>query len=163
MHQSIDIPNNKEEAYELLIAQTQAIIESETDIIANLANVSAVIYEFLPDVNWVGFYLIKDKDLVVGPFQGKIACSRFPMYNGVCGEAVKTRKMINVLDVHNFDGHIACDSASNSEIVFPLIINDKVFGVLDIDSPIFNRFDETDEKYLQMLVNVLTKKLLELV
>ena len=161
MHQNIEIPENKQEAYDLLIAQTKAIIESESDTIANLANVSSIIYEFLHDVNWVGFYLVKDTDLVVGPFQGKVACSRIALYKGVCGRAVENKEMVNIANVHAFEGHIACDSASNSEIVFPLIINNNVIGVLDIDSPSLNRFDELDEKNLQLLVNVLVKKLLD--
>lgn len=161
MHTTIEVPQNKQEAYDLLIAQTKAITEDESDIIANLANVSAIIYEFLQDVNWVGFYLLKNNDLVVGPFQGKVACSRIALYKGVCGKAVLDRKMVTIDDVHAFDGHIACDSASNSEIVFPLIVKDKVIGVLDIDSPLYNRFDNIDEQNLQLLVDHLTKKLLD--
>lgn len=161
MHTTIEVPQNKQEAYDLLIAQTKAITEDESDIIANLANVSAIIYEFLQDVNWVGFYLLKNNDLVVGPFQGKVACSRIALYKGVCGKAVLDRKMVTIDDVHAFDGHIACDSASNSEIVFPLIVKDKVIGVLDIDSPLYNRFDNIDEQNLQLLVDYLTKKLLD--
>lgn len=159
MHTTLEVPQNKQEAYDLLIAQTKAITEDESDTIANLANVSAIIYEFLQDVNWVGFYLLKNNDLVVGPFQGKVACSRIALYKGVCGKAVLDKKMVTIDDVHAFDGHIACDSASNSEIVFPLIVKDKVIGVLDIDSPLYNRFDSIDEQNLQLLVDHLTKKL----
>ncbi len=159
MHTTFEVPQDKQEAYDLLIAQTQAITEDESDSIANLANVSAIIYEFLQDVNWVGFYLLKNSDLVVGPFQGKVACSRIALYKGVCGKAVLDKKMVTINDVHAFDGHIACDSASNSEIVFPLIVKDNVIGVLDIDSPLFNRFDSIDEMNLQLLVDHLTKKL----
>lgn len=159
MHTTFEVPQNKQEAYDVLIAQTQAIIEDESDAIANLANVSSIIYEFLQDVNWVGFYLLKDNDLVVGPFQGRVACSRIALYKGVCGKAVRDKKMVIIDDVHAFDGHIACDSASNSEIVFPLIVNNNVIGVLDIDSPLFNRFDSIDAMNLQLLVDYLTKKL----
>ena len=159
MHQTIDIPDNKIEAYELLEAQIHAILQDEDDIIANLANVSAILFEFMRDINWVGFYLIKSNDLVVGPFQGKVACSRIPLYKGVCGKAVYDKQLVNMPNVHKFEGHIACDSASNSEIVLPLLKNDQVIGVLDIDSPIFNRFDDIDEQHLQNIVSMINKKL----
>ncbi len=159
MHQTIEIPENKIEAYELLEAQIHAILQDEDDIIANLANVSAILNEFMRDINWVGFYLIKSNDLVVGPFQGKVACSRIPLYKGVCGKAVYDKQLVNMPNVHEFEGHIACDSASNSEIVLPLLKNDQVIGVLDIDSPIFNRFDDIDEQHLQNIVSMINKKL----
>ncbi len=159
MHQHIEIPQDRQEAYDLLVVQVKAILADENDLIANLANVSAVLFEFINDINWVGFYLIKGDDLVVGPFQGKVACSRIPLYKGVCGKAVKDNKMINMENVHQFEGHIACDSASNSEIVFPLFVNNTVIGVLDIDSPKFNRFDKIDEDNLQKVVTEITKKL----
>lgn len=159
MHQDIDIPTNKNEAYTLLIEQIKAIVSTEDDAIANLANASAVLYEFMKDINWVGFYLIKNNELVVGPFQGKVACSRIPLSKGVCGKAVTTRSIQNVADVTAFVGHIACDSASRSELVVPLIKNGAVIGVLDIDSPLEARFDTLDETTAQTIVNHLIKKL----
>lgn len=159
MHQDFDIPKNRNEAYSLLIEQVKAIISTEDDAIANLANVSAVLYEFMEDINWVGFYLIKNNELVVGPFQGKVACSRIPLSKGVCGKAVMTRSIQNIPDVNAFDGHIACDSASKSELVIPLIKNNNVIGVLDIDSPLMNRFDNIDEIIVQEIANLILSKL----
>jgi L-methionine (R)-S-oxide reductase len=161
MLQHIEIPQDKKETYALLVSQVKAILSGEDDVIANLANISAILFEFLEDINWVGFYLIKGDYLIVGPFQGKVACSRIPLYKGVCGKAAKDKKMVNIENVHHFDDHIACDSASNSEIVFPLIVKNNVIGVLDIDSPKFNRFDHIDEENLQIIVDELTKKLPE--
>ncbi len=159
MHQNTVIPDNKEEAYQLLVMQVDALLQDEDDVIANLANVAALLYEYVKDINWVGFYLIKKDQLIVGPFQGKVACSRIKLYDGVCGKAVLDRSILNVSNVHAFEGHIACDSASNSELVVPIFINDKIVGVLDIDSPSYSRFDQTDEKYMQMIVSLLAKKL----
>jgi L-methionine (R)-S-oxide reductase len=159
MLQHIKKPQDKQETYTLLVSQVKAILSDEDDMIANLANISAILFEFMEDINWVGFYLIKGDHLIVGPFQGKVACSRIPLYKGVCGKAAKDKKMVNIENVHQFQGHIACDSASNSEIVFPLIVNNNVIGVLDIDSPKFDRFDYIDEENLQKIVDELTKKL----
>jgi L-methionine (R)-S-oxide reductase len=145
----------REENYELVIKQLKALIEGETNLIANLANAAALLNQFLDNINWVGFYLTEENQLVLGPFQGLPACVRIPFGKGVCGTAAKNRKTEVVPDVHLFPGHIACDAASQSEIVVPLIKNGIVIGVLDIDSPIKNRFDELDQKYLEKFVDVL--------
>ena len=147
--------------YELLAQQLQALIEGEPDLIANLSNASAAINEALENINWAGFYLVKENMLVLGPFQGKPACIRIPFGKGVCGTAAKKDETQLVKDVHEFPGHIACDSASRSEIVIP--IHNKsgvVAAVLDIDSPDLARFDETDQSGLEHCVNVLEKYLL---
>lgn len=131
--------------YSLLLAQAQAITEGEEDLIANLSNLSALVYDALDDVNWVGFYLTRAPEtLVLGPFQGKVACLRIDFAQGVCGAAARTRETQCIRDVHEFPGHIACDSASNAEVVVPLIVNDKVVGVFDLDSPTVGRFSEED-------------------
>lgn len=131
--------------YSLLLAQAQAITEGEEDLIANLSNLSALVYDVLDDVNWVGFYLTRAPEtLVLGPFQGKVACLRIDFAQGVCGAAARTRETQCIQDVHEFPGHIACDSASNAEVVVPLIVNDKVVGVFDLDSPTVGRFSEED-------------------
>lgn len=145
--------------YDMVLEQLQALIEGETDVIANLANASALLYQFLDKVNWVGFYLWKENELVLGPFQGLPACIRIPNGKGVCGTAVTEKETILVDDVHAFPGHIACDAKSQSEIVIPIIIDDNVFGVLDIDSPIINRFDTTDQTYLEKFVAILKHQL----
>ncbi|WAG25194.1 GAF domain-containing protein [Vibrio alginolyticus] len=136
------------EQYQRLTKQAVALIESEPDYIANLANLSSLLFMELDDLNWAGFYLTKGEELVLGPFQGKPACVRIPMGRGVCGTAAQTNTIQRVYDVHEFEGHIACDAASNSEIVIPFSINGKVVGVLDIDSPSIGRFNETDEEGL---------------
>lgn len=145
--------------YEMVLGQLRALIEGETDVIANLANASALLYQFLDEVNWVGFYLWKENELVLGPFQGLPACIRIPNGKGVCGTAVTEKETILVKNVHAFSGHIACDAKSQSEIVIPIIIDDHVFGVLDIDSPILNRFDTTDQIYLEKFVDILKRQL----
>ncbi|MDG2785076.1 GAF domain-containing protein [Vibrio alginolyticus] len=136
------------EQYQRLTKQAVALIESEPDFIANLANLSSLLFMELDDLNWAGFYLTKGEELVLGPFQGKPACVRIPMGRGVCGTAAQTNTIQRVYDVHEFEGHIACDAASNSEIVIPFSIDGKVVGVLDIDSPSIGRFNETDEEGL---------------
>ncbi|WP_221566409.1 GAF domain-containing protein [Alkalihalobacillus sp. TS-13] len=146
---------NREENYELLNKQLKALLEGETNQIANLANASALLNQFLNEVNWVGFYLLEDDELVLGPFQGLPACVRIPVGRGVCGTAVKENKTMLVDDVHQFPGHIACDAASRSEIVVPIVKNEKVIGVLDIDSPVTSRFDEIDKKHLEKYVQTL--------
>ncbi|MGL4205319.1 MAG: GAF domain-containing protein [Aeromonadaceae bacterium] len=147
---------SKRELYESLAAQLRALVQGEPDLIANLANASALLNSALPDINWVGFYLLKQEDeLVLGPFQGKPACLRIPVGKGVCGTAVSTGRVQRVADVHQFAGHIACDSASNSEIVLPLWVGKKVVAVLDIDSPNFDRFDAEDQTGLELIVNEL--------
>lgn len=135
--------------YDLLIEQARAITAGEPDLIANLSNLPALVYEVLADVNWVGFYLTREPEtLVLGPFQGKVACLRIPFGRGVCGTAAVTRETQRVVDVHQFEGHIACDSASNSEVVVPLVVNDEVVGVFDLDSPSIGRFSEADAEGL---------------
>ncbi|ETZ11459.1 Free methionine-(R)-sulfoxide reductase [Vibrio parahaemolyticus M0605] len=124
------------EQYQRLTKQAVSLIESEPEFIANLANLSSLLFMELEDLNWAGFYLTKGDELVLGPFQGKPACVRIPMGRGVCGTAAKTNTTQRVYDVHEFEGHIACDAASNSEIVIPFSINGKVAGVLDIDSQV---------------------------
>jgi L-methionine (R)-S-oxide reductase len=142
---------SKAELYAGLQSQLRSLLEGERDFIANAANVSALLYHSLPDVNWAGFYLSKGDELVVGPFQGKPACVRIAMGQGVCGTAAQQRQTILVDNVHDFPGHIACDSASNSEIVVPLIKHERLLGVLDLDSPLFARFDDEDARGLNEL------------
>jgi GAF domain-containing protein len=138
----------KIEHYHRLTKQAVALIESETDMIANLSNISALLSMELDDLNWAGFYLMKGDELVLGPCQGKPACVRIPIGRGVCGTAVATNSVQRIYDVHEFEGHIACDAASNAEIVIPFSINGEIAGVLDIDSPNVGRFSEIDEEGL---------------
>ena len=153
-------PDNKTELYMLLIEQLKALLVDEPYVIPNLSNASALLNGALRDINWVGFYLIREntmqeKELLLGPFQGKPACIHIPIGRGVCGSAVAKKKTQLVADVHAFPGHIACDSASRSEIVIPLWSGDRIIGVLDIDSPIPARFDEEDKKGLEAFARVL--------
>jgi L-methionine (R)-S-oxide reductase len=136
---------DKKTMYRDLASALKGLVTGEPDAIANMANASALIFETLPDINWVGFYRNVGGELVLGPFQGRPACIRMTFDEGVCGAAAKSRQVQRVKDVHSFPGHIACDSASNSEIVVPLIRDGEVLGVLDIDSPIHGRFTEEDE------------------
>ncbi|WP_077327530.1 GAF domain-containing protein [Virgibacillus siamensis] len=149
MFQTTAYSGEKVKDYEMLLKQLTALTEDENDVIANLSNASALLNQFLHDVNWVGFYLWKEDQLVLGPFQGLPACLRIDYGKGVCGTAISTGESQVVEDVTKFPGHIACDSASKSEIVIPLKVNGEIFGVLDIDSPSTNRFDETDREYLE--------------
>lgn len=148
-------PEDKKECYDLIHAQLKALLEGETEIIPNLANASALLGQALQEINWVGFYLMKRGELLLGPFQGKPACIHIPIGKGVCGTAVSEGRTQLVPDVHAFPGHIACDSASRSEIVVPIRGKDRIIGVLDIDSPILNRFDEEDRIGLEELVRIL--------
>ena len=148
-------PEIKEELYALLHAQLKALIEGEREVIPNLANTSALLVQALQDINWVGFYLMKNDELLLGPFQGKPACIHIPMGKGVCGTAALENRTQLVSDVHAFPGHIACDSASRSEIVIPIYVKGSVVGVLDIDSPVIGRFDEVDRAGLEGLVRTL--------
>ena len=145
---------SKPELYEHLLSQLRGLLAGEHDFIANAANFSSLLYHTLPDLNWAGFYLLRNEELVLGPFQGKPACIRIAIGKGVCGVAAARRETIIVANVHDFPGHIACDSASNSEIVVPLIKKDQLLGVLDLDSPAFTRFDEEDAQGLNELVAI---------
>ena len=149
----------KIEHYHRLTKQAVALIESETDMIANLSNISALLSMELDDLNWAGFYLMKGDELVLGPFQGQPACVRIPVGRGVCGTAVATNTVQRIYDVHEFEGHIACDAASNSEIVIPFSIDGKIVGVLDIDSPNVGRFSEIDEEGLTFFMAEVEKLL----
>jgi L-methionine (R)-S-oxide reductase len=150
-------PTDKASLYGQLQAEIAAILEGERDFIANSANCAALLFQSLPDLNWAGFYYLKGADLVLGPFQGKPACVRIAPGRGVCGAAAITRQTLIVPNVHEFPGHIACDAGSNSEIVIPLLKADRLIGVLDLDSPLLNRFDEVDSQALQSI----TAKLIE--
>ncbi|MEW7314703.1 GAF domain-containing protein [Buttiauxella gaviniae] len=147
---------NKEQFYADLNRDFSALMAGETSFLATLANTSALLFERLDGVNWAGFYLLEGDTLVLGPFQGKIACVRIPVGRGVCGTAVSTNSIQRVEDVHAFDGHIACDASSNSEIVLPLTVNGEVIGVLDIDSTEFGRFTPEDQLGLSQLVTQLS-------
>lgn len=146
---------DKHAFYELMLMQLQALLEGEENPIAILSNASALLNECLEQINWVGFYLMKKGELLLGPFQGKVACMHIAIGRGVCGTAVSENKTQLVKDVHAFPGHIACDSASRSEIVIPIRKGNEIMGVLDIDSPILSRFDEIDAMYLEKCVNVI--------
>ncbi|MDV6315132.1 GAF domain-containing protein [Idiomarina sp. HP20-50] len=138
--------------YSDLLAQTKALTEGEPDLTANLANISALLYEHIENINWLGFYLARsEKELVLGPFQGRVACVRIPFGKGVCGVAAELRETQLVEDVHQFAGHIACDSASNSEVVSPIVVNGKTVAVLDVDSPSKGRFSEEDASGIQAI------------
>jgi GAF domain-containing protein len=145
---------SRTELYANLQLQLRSLLEGERDFIANAANFSSLLYHSLPDLNWVGFYLQKGDELVLGPFQGRPACVRIAIGKGVCGTAAEQRQTILVDNVHEFPGHIACDSASNSEIVVPLILNEQLIGVLDLDSPSFARFDDEDARGLNELAEI---------
>jgi L-methionine (R)-S-oxide reductase len=145
------------EQYQLVSKQLDALLDGEKDMIANLSNASALLNQFLDQINWVGFYLMKDGELVLGPFQGLPACVRIPVGRGVCGSAVEQQRTLVVDDVHAFPGHIACDAASKSEIVIPLIKNNEVIGVLDIDSPIVSRFTAEEQTGLELFVHTLLR------
>ncbi len=136
---------------ELLIQQVNAVLDNEPNAIANAANLCALIFASVPRLNWVGFYFLEGDTLVLGPFQGKLACTRIPVGQGVCGSAVAQGETLRIDNVHGFDGHIACDTASESELVVPLIKHEKVWGVLDIDSPHQQRFDEQDQIMFEQL------------
>lgn len=145
---------SKIELYANLQSQLRSLLEGERDFIANAANFSSLLFHSLPDVNWAGLYLMKDGELVLAPFQGKPACVRIAVGKGVCGAAAEQRKTILVDNVHDFPGHIACDSESNSEIVVPLIKHERLIGVLDLDSPLFARFDDEDAQGLNQLAEI---------
>ena len=150
-------PESKQELYPLLAKMLQSLVENTPYVTASLANASAVLADALQDINWVGFYLMEGGKLVLGPFQGKIACVEIPVGRGVCGTAVAHKETVLVKDVHEFPGHIACDCASNSEIVVPLLVDGEVVGVLDIDSPTVGRFTEEDRDGLDRIGKVLER------
>jgi L-methionine (R)-S-oxide reductase len=144
----------KAELYGSLADQLRSLLEGERDAVANMANFASLLFHSLPDLNWSGFYILKGKELVLGPFQGKPACIRIPVGEGVCGTAAARRETILVANVQEFPGHIACDSASNSEIVVPIVAGEALIGVLDLDSPLPSRFDDDDAKGLNELVKI---------
>jgi L-methionine (R)-S-oxide reductase len=149
---------SKPELYRDLAAQLRALLEGERDFIANAANFASLLFHSLPDLNWAGFYLLKGDQLVLGPFQGKPACVRITVGKGVCGTAAHLRQTVVVENVHDFPGHIACDEASNSEIVVPLMNNESLIGVLDLDSPNVARFTDDDAQGLNQLVKLLLEQ-----
>jgi GAF domain-containing protein len=151
--------STKAQLYKNLAEQLAGLVQGENDFIANAANFSSLIYHALPDVNWAGFYIVRDRELVLGPFQGKPACVRIEIGKGVCGTAAKLAQTVVVENVHTFRGHIACDSESNSEIVVPLTKGGRLLGVLDLDSPLIGRFDDDDARGLNDLVALLTDSL----
>lgn len=154
------LTGSKPEQYAQLLAQARALMSGERDRIANAANVSALVYHALPALNWVGFYFFDGTELVVGPFQGLPACVRIPLDKGVCGAAASSRQTQRVADVHEFPGHIACDSASNSEVVVPLVADDgRLLGVFDIDSPEHARFDQDDQHGLEAIARAFVESL----
>jgi len=153
------LSGSKPEQYVQLVAQARALIDGEPDRIANAANLSALIYHALPDLNWAGFYFYDGTELVVGPFQGLPACVRIALDKGVCGAAARTRQTQRVADVEAFPGHIACDAASRSELVVPLVKGDRLIGVLDLDSPRVDRFDEEDQRGLEALAHAFLESL----
>ncbi len=150
-------PEDKREMYDLLADQLAGLMEGEREWLPNLANMSALLNQALKEINWVGFYLMKDGMLVLGPFQGNPACIRIPVGRGVCGTAAKTLETQLVPDVHQFPGHIACDAQSQSEIVIPMLKDGKLIGVLDIDSPVKNRFAKEDQEGLENLCQMLVQ------
>ena len=156
---AISLTGSKPEQYAQLLEQARALLHGERDRIANAANLSALVYNALPDLNWVGFYFFDGTELVVGPFQGLPACVRIPLHKGVCGAAASSRQTQRVDDVDAFPGHIACDSASRSELVVPLVHNGALIGVFDIDSPVIARFDADDQLGLEAIAQVFVEAL----
>ncbi|WP_285614137.1 GAF domain-containing protein [Pseudobacillus badius] len=155
MFQTASYIGTKADNYQLVIKQLRALLEGERNRVANLSNASALLNQFLERINWVGFYLAEGEELVLGPFQGLPACVRIPFGKGVCGTAASEKRIQRIADVHAFPGHIACDAASQSEIVLPLLKDGHLIGVLDIDSPEKDRFDEIDEQMLAAFAAVL--------
>ncbi|APH14239.1 GAF domain protein [Clostridium sporogenes] len=149
----------EEQKYENMLLFLKGQLLGEKDVIANLSNASSIIMSLTDNLNWAGFYLMKDGELVLGPFQGMPACNRIKIGKGVCGGAVSSRQIQRVNDVHKFEGHIACDSLTNSELVVPIIKEDKVLGVLDLDSIEFGRFTELEEKYFKKFVQILIENI----
>ncbi|RRQ52716.1 GAF domain-containing protein [Sphingorhabdus wooponensis] len=156
---AIDAAAPKAELYAELVRAADALTGDEPDAVANMANIAALLWEYLPDVNWTGFYRVVDGELVLGPFQGKAACIRIPFGTGVCGTAAQSGKTQLVGDVHAFPGHIACDAISASELVVPVQRNGKVVAVIDLDSPTLNRFDIEDAKGIEMLAEIIADRI----
>lgn len=154
MHKQTDIKDD----LGLILEQIKALIENEPDFLANMANISSVIYHGMSDINWAGFYLISNEILILGPFQGLPACTRIPLLKGVCGKAASTLEIQNIRDVHQFEGHIACDSASNSELVIPMVKDGRLIGVLDLDSIRFDRFSLDVQTAMVKAVALLLEK-----
>ena len=150
-------PQAKRESYELLCAQVRSLFEGEPDWLANLAQFSALVYGAVPGLNWAGFYMARGEQLVLGPFQGKVACVRIPFERGVCGACARTQEIQLVPDVHAFPGHIACDSASQSEVVLPVIVSGRLKAVFDLDSPHLARFDADDAEGLRKMLALLVQ------
>ncbi|WP_151738018.1 GAF domain-containing protein ['Paenibacillus yunnanensis' Narsing Rao et al. 2020] len=159
MFQAMPYDGTRSERFEAVLTQLAALMEGEPNAVANLANASALLKFSLPDTNWTGFYLFDGNELVLGPFQGLPACIRIPLGRGVCGTAAAERRTLVVDDVHAFPGHIACDAASNSEIVVPLIKEDRLLGVLDIDSPLKHRFDDEERRFLERFAAMVSEVL----
>jgi GAF domain-containing protein len=161
MFNPIELSNDKKDNYETMLQMLQGLIQGEKNIIANLSNASSLFSYFVKEINWVGFYIYDelDNELVLGPFQGLRACVRIQPESGVCGASYSMQTMLVVPNVHTFKNHIACDGATNSEIVLPIMIDKKVWGVLDIDSPKFDRFDGIDEEYLEKAVALIEKEI----
>lgn len=153
-----DIPTNQQEAYALLLAQAAHVLEDDVPWYTNAANLASLISIYLSELNWVGIYTMKNGKLVLGPFQGLPGCTLIELGKGVCGTAAATKTTQNVPNVHAFEGHIACDSASNSELVVPIIVDQQVVGVWDIDSPVFDRFKDEDVRLIESLVQILANK-----
>ena len=150
-------PQAKREAYALLAAQVRSLMQGERDWLANLSQFSALVYGAVPQLNWAGFYMARGEELVLGPFQGKVACVRIPFARGVCGACARTRAVQLVPDVHAFPGHIACDSASQSELVLPVLVKGQLVAVFDLDSPALARFDEDDARGMAEALAVLVQ------
>ena len=159
MFTASSLTGSKAEQYQQLVAQARGLLDGERDRVANAANLSSLIAHALPDLNWVGFYFYDGRELVVGPFQGLPACVRIPLDKGVCGAAASTRRTQRVADVHAFPGHIACDAASRSEVVVPLLRGEELIGVFDLDSPLPGRFDADDQAGLEALAGIYLESL----
>ncbi|SFQ07466.1 GAF domain-containing protein [Salibacterium halotolerans] len=161
MFEPVSYQGTQKDHFDMLRKQLLSLIEEETDRTANLANASALLHQFLENVNWTGIYLYheEDEELVLGPFQGLPACIRIPFEKGVCGTSASEKRTVRVDDVNSFPGHIACDAASRSEIVVPLLKDGHLIGVLDIDSPVYNRFSEEDQQFLEQFAAALTTHL----
>jgi GAF domain-containing protein len=159
MYQFDIAAGSKADLYRDLLSALDALTADEPDAIANMANAAAIVWQYLPDLNWAGFYRLVDDTLVLGPFQGKAACIRIPLGKGVCGTAAATRRTQRVEDVHAFPGHIACDAASRSELVVPIVRGDRLIAVLDLDSPVPARFDADDAAGCEALAALLAERL----